>query len=148
MDKQNRKVSPLELLAQLKAGSKTSKHLPKEGSAAAAAQLDFSDLAAPAGNGGAAGATTESATAVAVAEPPPAAPAAPRAAAEKQAPAAAAQEPPASGAHLTQLFDRVNQLLGPTLAEEEQKYQPPEPQSLAETNLTNEDVEKLIYKFL
>ncbi|MBI3861539.1 MAG: AAA family ATPase, partial [Planctomycetia bacterium] len=148
MDK-TRKASPLEFLAQLKAGSKSPKHLPNGGSAAAPAPLDFSDLAAPDANGGAAAANTESATAVAVAEPPPpSAPSAPHPAAAKEVPTQAAPASQPNGEHLSQLFDRVNQLLGPTLAEEEQKYQPPEPQSIAETNLTNEDVEKLIYKFL
>jgi hypothetical protein len=148
MDKQNRKVSPLEFLAQLKAGSKSSKHLPKGKSSPGKVQLDFSDLAAPGGNGGSAAAQTESATSTAVAvadHAEHAAPPAPQSVTAKESPADPAAP---TGAHLTQLFARVNQLLGPTPGQAEEHYQPPEPQSLAETNLSNEEVEKLIYKFL
>lgn len=158
MDKQKAKTSPLEFLAQLKAGAKSSKHLPKGNGSPGETKLDLSDLAAPDANGGAAAAQPESATAVAVAQQPDqpasAPPNAPPPAAGKEAPTAKgssaepARDLPPSGAHLTQLFDRVNQLLGPTQAQEQEQYKPPEPQSIAETNLTNEDVEKLIYKFL
>ncbi len=152
MDKQNRKVSPLEFLAQLKAGSKSSKHLPKGKSSPDKVQLDFSDLAAPGGNGGSAATQTESATSTAVAvadDAGHAAPHAPQPIVAKESPADRPADPAApTGAHLTQLFERVNQLLGPTPGHAEEQYKPPEPQSLTETNLTNEEVEKLIYKFL
>jgi hypothetical protein len=44
MDQPNRRLSPMEFLAQLKAGGKSSKHLPKKGSTPPGeVQLDFSD---------------------------------------------------------------------------------------------------------
>src|SRR5258708_39628523 len=47
MDKKNRKLSPLELMNQLKAGGKSSKHLPQRKSPPSELNLDFSDLVTP-----------------------------------------------------------------------------------------------------
>ena len=166
MDKPNRKLSPMEFLAQLKAG-KSSKHLGKKGTSPSELNLDFSDLAAQGGEG--AGRAPESATATAVAEPPVAG--AEQSGAAASAPAGEATVPsseaagsgapagaPAEGApadgttaapgtHLTELFERVNQLLGPT-GKAEEAFKPAEPQSLLDTGLTAEEIEKLILKHL
>ena len=177
MDKQNRKLSPLEFLNQLKAGGKSSKHLPQKTSALGDLNLDFSDLAETAETAvpaeAVAAAPSASATAVVappvaevpVAEPPVAEPPVvtqPPAevinAEIANADAPAANEPPlpatisaevSAGKHLTELFDRVNQLLGSTTDHaQEAQFVPPEPATLPETNLTSEEVEKLILKFL
>src|SRR5882724_6720498 len=103
MDTQKHKASPLEFLAQLKAGSKSSKHLPKEKPSSGEVKLDLSDLAAPAGNGDAAAAQPEAATAVAVAQSPDApaksAPNSPAPAGPKEAPADRPADVPAAGKH-------------------------------------------------
>ena len=173
MDKQNRKLSPMEFLAQLKAGGKSSKHLPKKGiSPSGGLDLDFSDLAAPAAAPGAGESTVvaQSASATAVADPPAALPAiapdkvglaspdvavavaatalpvAPPATVDEAAPQAKDGAVPST--HLTELFDRVNELLGSAPGQVEEAFHPPEPQSLADTGLTTEEVEKLILKYL
>lgn len=155
MDKKNRKLSPLEFLNQLKAGGKSAKHLPQGQTAPGELNLDFSDLAAPAESASAAGAVAAapSESATAVAEPPPVAAAAAKAAAPAaEAPSSPEVAPadPEAGKHLTALFDRVNQLLGGSGTDpaKEAQYSPPEPTTLLETNLTSEEVEKLILKFL
>jgi hypothetical protein len=51
-------------------------------------------------------------------------------------------------AQLTDLFDRVHNLLGPSQASANQAFRPNEPTSLEETLLTYEEVERLILKFL
>ncbi|MEM7811125.1 MAG: AAA family ATPase [Planctomycetota bacterium] len=58
--------------------------------------------------------------------------------------------PPAAAAgdaQLSDLFARVESLLGPTVAEDEE-YLPPAPETLAETGLSLDDVERLILKYL
>lgn len=168
MDQQNRKVSPMEFLAQLKAGGKSPKLPPKKGAKpAGAAPQSATDQAAP----GSAGMHAETAladhaaTATAVL-PPPADGAPQSSAANADAPAesvsstlhdtaAATAETPESpavnGAHppvqLNELFDRVNELLG-TPGQAEEQFQPAEAASIADTGLTPEDIEKLILKYL
>ncbi len=162
MDKQNKKLSPMEFLAQLKAGGKSSKHLRTKGSTPAAElQLDFSDLAAAgiAPSADAAG-DAQPASATALAEPPTAVPPSELASAEAAVAATNGQSsPPAEQppgptpdaphppAQLNALFERVNELLG-TPGQVEEQFKPPEPPSLADTGLTSEEVEKLILKFL
>jgi DNA-binding PadR family transcriptional regulator len=155
MDKQNKKLSPMEFLAQLKAGGKSSKHLPTKGTTPAGdLQLDFSDLAAPATPpaDGAQPASTGAATALAELPIPADAPAPDSGAAatgENPAsdPAASASDANRPPQQLNELFERVNELLGaPGHVEEE--FKPPEPQSLPDTGLTSEEIEKLILKFL
>jgi hypothetical protein len=174
MDKKDRKLSPLEFLNQLKAGGKSSKHLPQKKSAPSEVNLDFSDLAAPsdAAPQTAAVAAAQPETTTGVAEPPtetlPAVEtgqAQPPAIDESRVSNPVANASPSSadapsgsdgktdaataGKHLTELFDRVNQLLGTTAGHsKEAQYTPPEPTTLPETSLTAEDVEKLILKFL
>ncbi|HTI50680.1 MAG TPA: hypothetical protein VL475_07010, partial [Planctomycetaceae bacterium] len=118
MDKQNRKLSPLEFLAQLKAGAKTQKAPGAKG--AAAATLDpaseVTDLSA----------------------------AAKAAAMLQQAGEADDQSAP----NLNQLFERVNMLLGQAQPADEKHFVPQEPQTLADTGLGTEDIEKLILKYL
>lgn len=110
MDKQNRKLSPMEFLAQLKAGARPAKGAaPKDAAAAAEA-------------------TAESA-ATAVAD-------------------AAAADGQNGGPQLDQLFERVNLLLGQNQETADEQFLPREPESLADTSLTTEDVEKLILKYL
>ena len=153
MDKKKPKLSPLEFLNQLKAGGKSSAHLPQRNTPPSELNLDFSDLAAPAES-------TQHVEAVAVAHPASATAIA-EICTETQPPADVAEAPlPAptaanaaadasAGKHLTALFDRVNQLLGTTPGQAaEEAYLPPEPATLLETNLTSEEVEKLILKFL
>src|SRR5579872_3730220 len=195
MDKQNRKLSPMEFLAQLKATGKASKHLPKKGAASPGElNLDFSDLAAPSAPAADAPAdsaadSAPAATATAVAELPadgnfasgdsPAANPADAASPAGEAPHAqeAALEAPAAepsalpataahatapeaspvaaqdaaapdGAHLTELFERVNELLGTAPGQVEEHFKPAEPVSLPDTGLNTEEVEKLILKYL
>ena len=51
-------------------------------------------------------------------------------------------------AHLAELFDRVNTLLGDSGSDEETSFRPKIPQSLAETGMTTEGIEKLVMKYL
>jgi predicted ATPase with chaperone activity len=170
MDKQNRRISPMEFLAQLKAGGKGSKHLPKKGTKSPGElNLDFSDLAAHGAEGTPADgavAADQSATATAVADLPadaasspseahadPAIPGAVEGPADgtsasaSESPAEGSADPPAPPKQLHALFERVNELLGaPGKVEEE--FKPAEPQSIAETGLTSEEIEKLILKYL
>src|SRR5687768_15718048 len=53
-----------------------------------------------------------------------------------------------SHAHLAELFDRVNTLLGDTLPEQDETFRPKAPGSLREAGLNAEEVEKLVMKFL
>ncbi|MGQ0634337.1 MAG: AAA family ATPase [Planctomycetaceae bacterium] len=69
-------------------------------------------------------------------------------AAQAAAVATAAPEDVQSGGQLDQLFERVNLLLGQGQEPGEEQFIPREPQTLAETNLTVEDVEKLVLKYL
>src|SRR5438552_11557285 len=73
MDKQTRKRSPMEFLAQLKAGGKSSKHLPGQGTRSPGElNIDLSDLAATApasANGPTTGEQSASGAGTAVAEP-------------------------------------------------------------------------------
>jgi len=52
------------------------------------------------------------------------------------------------GGQLTELFTRINDLLGGAYGEDDGPFRPVEPETLAETGLTTEEVEKLILKFL
>jgi hypothetical protein len=126
MDKQNRKLSPLEFLAQLKAGAKSSKFASVKGAAAAVeSTAEITDFAA----------------------------AAKAAALLQQAAGEFADENQGAGGdqgegNLNQLFERVNMLLGQAQPADAKHYTPAEPKSLAETGLTSEDVEKLVLKYL
>ena len=51
-------------------------------------------------------------------------------------------------AHLAELFDRVNSLLGDAPADGDEVYRPRAPETLAQTGLTEEEVERLVMKFL
>jgi hypothetical protein len=151
MDQSNRKLSPMEFLAQLKAGNKPSKHLGSSSAQALAElPLDFSDLAAPApvetkpqtGADAVAGEET-AATAVATADPP-------ESAAAETPPEQSSETPPAAqaNAQLNELFERVNSLLGASSGNDDGPFRPKEPDSIQSTGLTIEEVEKLILKFL
>jgi DNA-binding PadR family transcriptional regulator len=126
MDKQNRRLSPLEFLAQLKAGAKPSKGSAAKGGTALDQTIEVTDLSAAAkaaallqqAAGGLDGAGDSASTA------------------EQDA------------GNLNQLFERVNILLGQAQPVDEKHYTPPEPQTLAETGLTSEDVERLVLKYL
>lgn len=50
--------------------------------------------------------------------------------------------------HLTELFERVNALLGERAGDEEEPFRPPVPRSLQETGLTAEEIERLVMKYL
>lgn len=122
MDKQNRRLSPLEFLAQLKAGAKSSKGSAARAGGALDQSAEVTDLSAAAkaaailqqaADGGDAGTTDEQ-----------------------------------DAGNLNQLFERVNMLLGQAQAPDEKHFSPPEPQTLAETGLTSEDIEKLVLKYL
>jgi hypothetical protein len=153
MDQQNRRVSPMEFLAQLKAGNKSAKRAPKKGQAAS--QETPADFAGRAGHEvspttGEANEHTTSATAVADPAAQFNSPAG-EAAGHDTAPAVPTIPPGAEGAppgtHLNELFERVNELLG-TPGQIEEVFKPAEPQSLADTGLTSEEIEKLILKYL
>ncbi len=51
-------------------------------------------------------------------------------------------------AHLSELFDRVNSLLGDSPSNEEETFRPRVPESLQQTGLTSEEVERLVMKYL
>jgi hypothetical protein len=151
MDQSNRKLSPMEFLAQLKAGNKPSKHLGSSSAQALAElPLDFSDLAAPAPvetkpqtcADAVAGEET-AAAAVATADPP-------ESAAAETPPEQSSETPPAAqaNAQLNELFERVNSLLGASSGNDDGPFRPKEPDSIQSTGLTIEEVEKLILKFL
>ncbi len=53
-----------------------------------------------------------------------------------------------SDAHLSDLFDRVNTLLGENDVDPDEAFRPTAPQALEETGLTFEEVERIILKFL
>jgi DNA-binding PadR family transcriptional regulator len=128
MDKQNRKISPMEFLAQLKAGGKGAKGLTRKGPVSPAE-----------GNG-------------APSDPPALGAASPVGAATALA---SGIETSVAGdgnlgpgpKPLNELFDRVNELLG-TPGEVEQAFKPVEPTSIAETGLTPDGIEQLILKYL
>ncbi len=173
MDQQNRKVSPMEFLAQLKAGGKSSKQLSKKGSKSPGELPHDPSDPTVSGTAGplvetAVAEHSETATAVAPppAEPVPHTPVSNADAAvpptgdapAHDAPSATADAPaetPSDGAgngaappgQLNELFDRVNELLGAPGHVEEQ-FQPAEPVDVADTGLTPEDIEKLILKYL
>src|SRR5262249_54075920 len=112
MDKQNRKLSPLEFLAQLKAGAKSSKPSSAKGGTATLDQTaEVTDLTAAA-----------------------------KAAALLQQATSDAEGDAKSGENLNQLFERVNLPLGQGQPADEKSYIPPEPQTIAETGLTSEDI--------
>ncbi len=143
----------MEFLAQLKAGNKSAKRAPKKGQAAS--QETPADFAGRAGHEvspttGEANEHTTSATAVADPAAQFNSPAG-EAAGHDTAPAVPTIPPGAEGAppgtHLNELFERVNELLG-TPGQIEEVFKPAEPQSLADTGLTSEEIEKLILKYL
>jgi hypothetical protein len=53
-----------------------------------------------------------------------------------------------ANSHLSELFNRVQTLLGPKQAAESEKFFPKVPESLYETGLTADEIERLILKFL
>ncbi len=121
MDIDREKLSPTELLAQLKA----------ESSAA-----DLNNKSHPA-------------SALAVAEPPESR--SDRAAngeSKQSDKKGGAPDPVAGNSRLTDLFKRVNTLLGENPIEPGEVFRPAIPDTLEETRLTFEEVERLILKFL
>ncbi|MBX3443367.1 MAG: AAA family ATPase [Planctomyces sp.] len=50
--------------------------------------------------------------------------------------------------HLAALFERVNSLLGDAVGEQEEGFRPRVPQTLQESGLTEEDVQRLVLKYL
>src|SRR5258708_2668871 len=133
MDKQNRRLSPMEFLAQLKAGGKGSKGLPRKGPVSPGqGSADPSDPHAP----GAAAAT-------AVADP--AALSGGGAIANGALPSAIETSVAGDGnlgpgpKPLNELFDRVSELLG-TPDNEEEAFKPVEPTSIADTGLTPDGI--------
>jgi hypothetical protein len=141
MDQSNRKLSPMEFLAQLKAGNKPSKHLGSSSAQALAElPLDFSD---PQTGADAVAGEETAATAVATADPP-------ESAAAETPPEQSSETPPAAqaNAQLNELFERVNSLLGASSGNDDGPFRPKEPDSIQSTGLTIEEVEKLILKFL
>lgn len=162
MDKPNRHLSSVELLALLKAGSKSSRNPLTKGTS------PFGEAVGDAPDPPAHGANTNSAEPTAAEHSATATLAAPSQANETGHPADAAEAssagataetadgaaaPPSTAgqpaeSHLEELFERVNQLLGNAAGAVAEAFKPDEPQSLEETDLTSEDIEKLILKFL
>lgn len=150
MDQSNRKLSPTEFLAQLKAGGKPSKHIGSTGAQALAdLPLDFSDLA-PRADDASKPAAAGAATAVLDAPVTEVAPAEAATTKSDAAAGAATPDPVQANAQLNELFERVNSLLGGTPGHEHEEgpFRPKEPDSIPGTGLTIEEVEKLILKFL
>ncbi|MCA9052840.1 MAG: AAA family ATPase [Planctomycetaceae bacterium] len=50
--------------------------------------------------------------------------------------------------HLSELFDRVNSLLGDLSPNADEQFRPRQPESLQEAQLSEEDVERLVFKYL
>jgi hypothetical protein len=147
MDKQNRKLSPMEFLAQLKAGGNGSKHLPKKGGKPAGEpKINTPDAAARS-----AGAPAQAGAATAVAEQ----------ASVRVGTVFAAKLFPGSNddtvngsgnaapapRQLNDLLERANDLLGAP-GQSEEPFKPVEPQSIVDTGLTPDDVEQLVLKYL
>ncbi|MEX0703272.1 MAG: AAA family ATPase [Planctomycetales bacterium] len=137
-----RKFSPTEFLAELKR-QVAEKPLPDDGPPAADfADLDFSDLA-------------DLATGPDAPGPPAGRPSRRRTAAagddevRDDGPATAAD--PGNlrdNPHLFALFDRVNRLLGTGHAADDEPFRPRAVESLYQTGLTSEEIERLMLKFL
>ncbi|NOX53771.1 MAG: AAA family ATPase [Planctomycetes bacterium] len=123
--------SALDLLSQLKGLAPRSKSGEEPVSSYEELDFDFSDLSAseaPAGEP-AGDAETQSAG--------PSAP-----------PSPASDEPPLNDPRLAQLFERVNQLLSDPTLDSDEPFRPKAPETLEETGLTFEEVERLVLKFL
>jgi predicted ATPase with chaperone activity len=127
------KLSPAEFLAELKGRSAT-ETLPADGSLD---DLDFSDL------DGLPDVDDEQ-----PAETAPAADAKPNGRRKKAAAAADANPVVKRHSHLSELFDRVNNLLGGARAAQPEAFRPPVPETLEQTQLTFEEVERLVLKYL
>lgn len=160
------KLSPAEFLAELKAGVSTS--LSGESSNSAGndfdlSSLDFSDLDEDV--------TEQEPTTTSV--PVSSAPEKTKSKAKSQSkkkpaaeetkssethtektptnfPVMLSRKPEALKAHsqLSELFDRVNSLLGDTHHDQEDVFRPKVPESLAETGLVADDIERLVLKYL
>lgn len=166
------RLSPLEFLAQLKKGMGAAKAPPPAlPTADVLASLDFSDLAAAAPASAPAGKKAGSAPSATNGSPSNSSPsnaslatpsrepsrektATSASATETQTalpePAPTPAEPPTAvktDPKLSALFDRVNTLLGPQSAQQG-PYFPPEPTTIEATNLSGEDIERLILKYL
>jgi len=156
------KLSPTEYLAQLAVERKTSPTTPVESVMSALSSLDFSDLpAAPtekpvpvstAASRTATSAPLEQAASVAKTET---AAQSPTHSSAETAPGGHApmlkRRPKPSGlkndSYLAELFDRVNSLLGDH-EDSDAVYVPKAPESLEEAGLSEDDLERLILKFL
>ena len=53
-----------------------------------------------------------------------------------------------SAGELTELFDRVSELLGPGAGGDGERFRPVEPESLEQARLTSEEIERLVLKYL
>lgn len=60
----------------------------------------------------------------------------------------AGTQPVRSARELTELFDRVSELLGPGANGEGERFRPVEPESLEQARLTSEEIERLVLKYL
>jgi len=137
------KLSPADFLAELKSqgGEGTTVHLATSTDTADSLDdlgLDFSDLDAPDPQG-----EEDAIASVGIA-------AEPEAEDESKEPEFRETKPlvVTNNKQLSSLFDRVNDLLGNSERDEDEPFRPEVPESLEETRLTAEEIERLILKFL
>ena len=152
MDASNSKLSPAELLAELQAEKSTPPpgvHLPGADPLADLDSLDFSDLATPADSASDASSapetgSTDSATEAAGNGPGPIRPV------RRPHTSGAVRETPEfipGDSGLRELFERVNSLLGGS-GEDEGPFRPPVPETLEDTGLTEDEIERIVLKYL
>jgi len=150
MSQQTSKITPSEFLSQLKGqASSVPGQRPVDSGPIDDLDFDFSDLnesgqpAAPAGSetGDAIpGTAVETPSAGAVEDSKPAD--------EPEQQISRIPEVVKDNSQLSELFDRVNDLLGSGPDDSDQVFRPGAPETLEETQLTFEEVERLILKFL
>ncbi|MGE3317049.1 MAG: AAA family ATPase, partial [Planctomycetaceae bacterium] len=129
------KLSPAEFLAALKGREAPARHTPPATSEDPLDGLDFSDLNdASAGNDAQSEVLDDGSG---------------EEASSRRSSARKSTAPPVkNNARLSELFDRVNSLLGGKGADGSETFRPACPETLDQTGLTGDDVERLVLKFM
>ena len=146
MSQQTSKITPSEFLSQLKGqGSSVPGQQPADSGPIDDLDFDFSDLNESGQPAAPDGSETDDAIPGTAVEPPSAG------AVEDSKPEQKISRIPKAvkgNSQLSELFDRVNDLLGSGPDDSDQAFRPAVPETLEETQLTFEEVERLILKFL